>query len=110
MSQPFKPTPTDIHNLQTIRRAINRTAYHGGLGLRGSGKALGTMDRLLESFGVGPDDHGVLEPDDPLCALKKDSCKCPDSSNCLYCSRMYPCDCAGCPSSPLYSPYPGQQP
>jgi hypothetical protein len=126
MSQPFKPTPTDIQNLQSIRRAINRTAYHGGLGLRESGKMLGTMDRLLKSFGIGPDDHGVLEPDDPLNDLPKpgprplyldcdevsakahrqptahegDNCRCPNPMTCLYCSRMYPCDCAGCPASP----------
>lgn len=25
------------------------------------------------------------------------SCKCPEPSSCEYCSRMYPCDCHGCP-------------
>lgn len=122
MTQPFKPSPTDIQNLQTIRRAINRTAYHGGLGLKESGKMLGTMDRLLASLGVGPDEHGELEDDDPLKAVQTgtvdklgvyermasslakpgrhegDNCRCPTPMTCPYCSRMYPCDCAGCPS------------
>lgn len=25
-----------------------------------------------------------------------DRCSCPSPSTCAYCSRMYPCDCAGC--------------
>ena len=124
MTEPFKPSPTDIQNLQTIRRAINRTAYHGGLGIRESGKMLGTMDRLLASFGIGGDDHGELEDDDPLKDVQAqtvdklavyeravaslassgqrrhegDNCSCPTPVTCPYCSRMYPCDCAGCPS------------
>lgn len=60
---PRAPVAADLQNLQHIRRAINRTAYHGGLGLRESGRYLATMDRLLASFGVRPDDHG----DDGLC-------------------------------------------
>ena len=28
----------------------------------------------------------------------EDRCTCPRPSSCGYCSRMYPCDCAGCPS------------
>lgn len=27
-----------------------------------------------------------------------DACECPEPVTCPYCSRMYPCDCAGCPS------------
>jgi len=26
----------------------------------------------------------------------EDRCVCPSPSTCSYCSRMYPCDCAGC--------------
>lgn len=113
MTEPFKPSPTDIQNLQTIRRAINRTTYRGGLGIKASGKMLGTMDRLLASFGLGPDDHGELEDGDPLKNVpvayerlvpslassgQGDNCRCPAPITCSYCSRMYPCDCAGCPS------------
>jgi hypothetical protein len=50
----------DLQNLQHIRSAINRTAYHGGLGLHESGRYLATMDRLLASLGIGPDDHGEV--------------------------------------------------
>lgn len=45
----------DIERLKEIRRAINKTAYYGGLGLRESGRWLGVMDRLLKSVGVDPD-------------------------------------------------------
>lgn len=53
----FVLTPADLDNLKAIRMAVNRTAYHGGLGLRESGKMLGTLDRLLAAYGVGPDDQ-----------------------------------------------------
>jgi len=52
----YAPSPEDIDNLKEIRKAINRTAYYGGLGLRESGRYLTTMDRLLKSFGVGQDE------------------------------------------------------
>lgn len=50
-------SPADLDNLKAIRMAVNRTAYHGGIGLRESGKMLGTLDRLLAAYGVGPDDQ-----------------------------------------------------
>lgn len=52
---------SDIANLQLLRRAVNRTAYHGGLGLHESGKMLGTLDRLLATYGVGADDGPSLD-------------------------------------------------
>lgn len=55
------PSPTDLDNLKLIRRAVNRTAYHGGLGLHESGQMLGTLDRLLAAYGVGPDDGPSLD-------------------------------------------------
>lgn len=27
-----------------------------------------------------------------------DGCTCPRPDTCIYCSRMYPCDCQGCPA------------
>lgn len=51
----------DVANLQMLRRAVNRTAYHGGVGLHDSGKMLGTLDRLLAAYGVGPDDGPSLD-------------------------------------------------
>jgi DNA-binding CsgD family transcriptional regulator len=56
-AMPYEPKPNDIENLKAIRRAINKTAYHGGLGLHESGRFLGTMDTLLATFGVGPDER-----------------------------------------------------
>ena len=37
-----------------------------------------------------------------------DACACPNPSTCGYCSRMYPCDCAGCEArvrAPAAAPY-----
>ena len=56
-------SPEDLNRLKQIRRAINKTAYHGGLGLRESGRFLSTMDKLLEALGVSLDDWGVEDPD-----------------------------------------------
>lgn len=58
--------PADIENLKAIRRAVNRTAYHGGLGLRDSGRCLATIDKLLAVFGVDPDDGHERDPDQSI--------------------------------------------
>lgn len=41
----------DIEKLKALSKAINRTAYHGGLGLEESGKYLGLLDRILAMHG-----------------------------------------------------------
>lgn len=51
----------DLDNLKLIRRAVNRTAYHGGLGLHESGKMLATLDRVLAAYGVRLDDEPPLD-------------------------------------------------
>jgi hypothetical protein len=42
----------DIEKLKALSKAINHTAYHGGLGLEESGKYLGLLDRILAAHGV----------------------------------------------------------
>ena len=44
----------DIEKLRALSKAINRTAYHGGLGLEESGKYLGLLDRILVAHGQEP--------------------------------------------------------
>lgn len=48
------------------------------------------------------DRNGDTAAYDAYCAAGErdddgDGCICPTPSTCPYCSRMYPCDCAGCP-------------
>jgi hypothetical protein len=49
----------DVEKLKALRKAINRPAYHnglgayhGGLGLEESGKYLGLLDRILAAHGA----------------------------------------------------------
>ena len=44
----------DVDKLRALSKAINRTAYHGGLGLEESGKYLGLLDRILAAHGAEP--------------------------------------------------------
>ena len=46
----------DIDKLKALSKAINRTAYHGGLGLEESGKYLGLLDRILAIHGAEEED------------------------------------------------------
>lgn len=41
----------DLAKLKDLSKAINRTAYHGGIGLEESGKYLGLLDRILAIHG-----------------------------------------------------------
>ena len=41
----------DIEKLKVLSKAINRTAYHGGIGLEESGKYLALLDRIVALHG-----------------------------------------------------------
>ena len=41
----------DIEKLKDLSKVINRTAYHGGIGLEESGKYLALLDRILALHG-----------------------------------------------------------
>lgn len=53
-SQPFRLSPADVDLLKQLSKAINRTAYHGGIGLEESGKYLGLLDRIIIANGGTP--------------------------------------------------------
>jgi hypothetical protein len=50
----------DVDKLRALSKAINRTAYYGGLGLEESGKYLGLLDRILAAHGRSRSVEGAL--------------------------------------------------
>ena len=44
-------TLADLEKLKAISKAINKTAYYGGIGLDESGKYLGLLDRIIVANG-----------------------------------------------------------
>lgn len=40
----------DVWLVKACIRDINRTAYHGGLGLHESGKYIGILDRIISEY------------------------------------------------------------
>lgn len=62
----MKLSDEDIILLRQLSKAINRTAYHGGLGLKESGKYLGLLDRIAQAQGVNLEDVPYERPADTV--------------------------------------------